>query len=160
MLKVYEKILKKSSQEVGLILLGEGRLRKFIQDQKDKNGFKHLHMEGFVGPDAYPKFFALADLFLLLSLSDCNPLVIFEALSCGLPIVCSDRVGNAVDFVENGRNGYVVDPFDTEDVATKLLSVLFHPRIEEMKRVSQEIVKKANYRDSADAFVRIAMKVQ
>ena len=159
MLEVYKRVLEKSPQEVGLILLGEGRLREFIQEEKNKNKFEHLHMKGFVGPDGYPKYFAVADMFVLLSLSDCNPLVIFEALSCGLPVVCSNRVGNAVDFVENGRNGFIVDPFDYEEAASRALSVLFHPRIEEMKRASLENVKKANYRDSAEAFVSIAAKV-
>lgn len=159
MLAVYKKVLEKSPQDIGLILLGEGKLREYIQEEKDRNGFEHLHMEGFVGPDGYPKYFAVADLFVLLSLSDCNPLVVFEALSCGLPVVCSDRVGNAVDFVENGRNGYIVDPFDYEEAASKVMSVLFDPRVEEMKRASLEIVKKANYRDSAEAFVSITAKV-
>jgi glycosyltransferase involved in cell wall biosynthesis len=156
MLEVYKKVIDKSPEEVGLILLGEGRLREHILEEKSKQGFKHLYLEGFIEPDKYPHYFAVADLFLLLSLSDCNPLVIFEALSCGLPVICSDRVGNAVDFVEEGRNGYIVNPFDIEGTAAKVLSVLFNPRIEEMRSVSTEIVKKANYKDAAEAFVHIA----
>ena len=159
LLEVYKKVLEKSPEEVGLILLGEGRLREYIQEEKNKNGFKHLYLEGFIGPDKYPQYFAIADLFLLLSLSDCNPLVIFEALSCGLPVISSNRVGNAVDFVEEGRNGYIVDPFDFEGTASKVISVLYSPRIEEMRGISRNIVKKANYRDSAEAFVRIATKL-
>ncbi len=159
MLEVYKKVLEKTPQEVGLILLGEGRLRQFIQEEKNKNGWTHLYLEGFIGQDEYPKYFAIADLFLLLSLSDCNPLVIFEALSCGLPVVCSDRVGNAPDFVEEGRNGFIVDPLDYEGVASKVLSVLFDRGIEEMRDASRQIVKKANYRDSAEAFIRITEKV-
>lgn len=159
MLEVYKKVLEKSSQEVGLILLGQGRLREFIQEEKSKNGLKHLYIEGFIRPDQYTKYFAIADLFLLLSLTDPNPLVIFEALSCGLPIICSNRAGGAVDFVEESRNGYIVDPFDIEGTALKVLSVLFSARIEEMRSASREIVKKANYRDSAEAFVRIATRV-
>jgi glycosyltransferase involved in cell wall biosynthesis len=156
MLDVYKKVLEKSPQEIGLILLGEGRLREYIQEEKAKYGLEHLHMKGFIAQDEYPKYFAAADLFLLLSLSDCNPLVIFEALSCGLPVVCSDRVGNAADFVAEGRNGYVVGPFDIEGAASKVLSVLFHSKIDEMRQFSLEIVKKANYRNSAEAFTRIA----
>jgi glycosyltransferase involved in cell wall biosynthesis len=159
LLEVYKIVLEKSPEEVGLILLGEGRLREYILEEKNKNGLKHLYLEGFIGPDKYPQYFAVADLFLLLSVSDCNPLVIYEALSCGLPVICSNRVGNAVDFVEQGRNGYIVDPFDIEGTASKVISVLFSPEIEGMRSVSREMVKKANYRDSAQAFIRIAMKL-
>jgi len=159
LLEVYKRVLEKSPEEIGLILLGEGRLREYILEEKNKSDLKHLHLEGFIGPDKYPQYFAVADLFLLLSLSDCNPLVIYEALSCGLPVICSNRVGNAVDFVEEGRNGYVVDPFDFEGTASKVISVLFSPGIEAMRSASREIVKKANYRDSADAFVQIATEI-
>jgi glycosyltransferase involved in cell wall biosynthesis len=159
LLEVYKRVLEKSPEEVGLILLGEGRLREYILEEKDKNGLKYLRLEGFIGSDKYPQYFAVADLFLLLSLSDCNPLVIYEALSCGLPVVCSNRVGNAVDFVEEGRNGYIVDPFDLEGTASKVISVLFSPGIEEMRKASRKMVKKANYRDSAQAFVHIAAKL-
>lgn len=159
LLEAYKKVLEKSPEEVGLILLGEGRLREYILEEKNKNGFKHLYLEGFIGPDKYPQYFAIADLFLLLSLSDCNPLVIFEALSCGLPVICSDRVGNAVDFVDEGRNGHIVDPFDIDGTASKVLSVLFAPQIGDMRSASREIVKKANYKDSAEAFVHIAKEV-
>jgi len=65
-------------------------------------------------------------------------------------------VGNAADFVAEGRNGYVVGPFDIEEAASKVLSVLLHPGREEMRQFSLEIVKKANYRNSAEAFTRIA----
>ena len=68
-------------------------------------------------------------------------------------------MGNAADFVEEGLNGHIVDPFIYDEVASHVISVLFNPRIEEMKSVSQEVVKKANYRDSADAFVRITAQV-
>ena len=159
MLQVYERVLERSPTEVGLIVLGQGKLREEIQREKERKGLRHLYLEGFIRPEEYPKYFAAADLFLLLSLHDPNPLVIFEALSCGLPIICSSSVGNAVDFVEEGRNGHIVDPFDIESIAEKVLSVLYSPRIEEMRSISRDIGRKANYRDSADAFVRIAKQV-
>jgi len=159
MLEVYKRISIKSPQEVGLILLGQGRLKEFIQDYKKKNKLQYLFIEGFIGQDEYPKYFALADVFLLLSLSDCNPLVIFEALSCGLPIICSNRAGNAPDFVKEGQNGYIVDPYDIEGTVDKVLSLLYNPKIEEMKMASRKIVCKANYNDSAAAFVTMASMV-
>jgi len=159
MLEVYKRVNKRSPNEVGLILLGQGMLKEFIQDYKSKNKLKHLFIEGFIGPDQYPKYFASADVFLLLSLSDCNPLVIFEALSCGLPIICSYRVGNVLDFVKEGQNGYIVDPYDIDGIVEKILSVLYSPKIEDMKMASREIVRKANYSDSVAAFVTISSMV-
>ncbi|MDH7513964.1 MAG: glycosyltransferase family 4 protein [Clostridiales bacterium] len=159
MLEVYKKVIEESPDEVGLILLGQGKLKEFIQNYKHKYKLRNVFIEGFIGPDQYPKYFALADVFLLLSLWDCNPLVIFEALSCGLPIICSNRAGNAVDFIKEDQNGYIVDPFDIKGTANKVLNLLYSQKIEEMRSVSREIVRKANYQDSAAAFVRIAKRI-
>lgn len=159
LLEVYKIVCQKASMNVGLILLGDGALKRLIQDYKSTNNLKYLFLEGFVKQDAYPKYFALADVFILLSLWDCNPLVIFEALSCGLPVVCSNRAGNAIDFIEEGKNGYIVDPYNTKKIAEKVLSILYNPGVEKMRNASREIVKKANYKDSAAAFLNITNRL-
>lgn len=159
MLEVYQHVIARSKKRVGLILLGEGNLRPQIKRLKTQNGLDDLFIEGFVEPGNYHKYFAVADLFLLLSLSDPNPLVVFESLSCGLPLICSDRTGNATDFIQDGVNGYVVDPTDIKGVTDRVLEVLENSRIPEMGEQSRSIVRKANYADSAQAFVDIVRDV-
>ena len=61
---------------------------------------------------------------MLLSVYDCNPLVIFEALAAGLPTICSEHAGNAADFIADGKNGFIVDPEDVPDTASKTMMVL------------------------------------
>ena len=50
--------------------------------------------------------------------------MIFEALAAGLPAICSRHAGNAVDFIENGENGYIVDPEDVAAIADRSLTIL------------------------------------
>ncbi|AJY71798.1 hypothetical protein RW64_20770 [Geobacter sulfurreducens] len=159
MIEVYQRVTARAKERVGLILLGDGNLRPEIERLKTEKGLEDLFIEGFIEPRDYPKYFAVADLFLLLSLSDPNPLVVFEAQSCGLPLICSDRAGNAPDFVRDGVNGYVVDPTDIEGVTGKVLAVLGNPGISEMGKESRAMVQKANYGDSAKAFVDIVQDV-
>jgi glycosyltransferase involved in cell wall biosynthesis len=47
---------------------------------------------------------------LLPSLRDPNPLSVIEALWAGLPLLISDRCGNWPEAVEQGVNGWVIDP--------------------------------------------------
>ena len=166
LLEAYRVIRERSREPVGLIMLGSGPLLDLIQAIKERQGLEHLYIEGFIQQDVYPRYLAVADLLLLPSLHDPNPLVVFEALAAGKPIVLSERAGNAADFVDEGRNGYVVDPLAVEDMAEKALAILNSSDEERdaMARRSRELVKVANYDDSAKGFVdaarRAAMKAQ
>jgi O-antigen biosynthesis protein len=61
----------------------------------------------FVGlvPDVYP-FLALYDLLLLPSRIDGRPLVVMEALACGVPVIASN-VGGLPSLISDGVNGYL-----------------------------------------------------
>ena len=140
------------------MMLGDGPLRGYLEDVKSAEKFSNLFLEGFIEQDEYPKFLATAEVMVLPSLSDPNPLVVFEAMAAGKPIVVSDRAGNAADFVEEGVNGYVIDPMDAGELANRLLSVLNRSpeEIDAMGKRSLQLVKRANYDDSAKAFVDAA----
>jgi glycosyltransferase involved in cell wall biosynthesis len=90
-------------------------------------------------------------------------LVLFEALAAGIPILFSNRIGNAVDFVKDGENGYIVDPFDAEAITLKAIELLKwdSAKRERAAILSRNITKKANYHDSGKAFAeacRMALK--
>lgn len=154
MMEVYRDLVRRHGMdELGLIILGEGRLEAYIREFINENGLDNVFIEGFVQQDAIQHYYALADAFILLSLSDANPLVIFEALAAGLPIVCSYRAGNAVDFITDGENGYRVDPFNHEDTLDKVKSILFDVDPARARDVSRQLLGEANYSKSAEAFI-------
>jgi glycosyltransferase involved in cell wall biosynthesis len=154
LLEAYRRLVHDHGMhDVGLILLGEGPLRQYICDFAEQHKLDKIHVEGFVHQDQIPAYYALADVFVLLSIADPNPLVIFEALAAGLPIVCSSRAGNAVDFIVNGSNGFRVDPLYIEGVVDKMRLALGAVDRVISTRVSRELVMKANYRDVAHVFV-------
>ena len=63
-----------------------------------------------------------ADVFCLPSLYEGYPNVVCEAMSCGLPILCS-RVCDNPMIVEEGKNGFMFDPLDVDDICTKIKSI-------------------------------------
>jgi glycosyltransferase involved in cell wall biosynthesis len=153
LLEAYRRLVQdRDMKDLGLVLLGEGPLRQYILDFSKTHNLPHIHLEGFVSQERIPFYYAAADVFVLLSLSDPNPLVIFEALAAGLPIVCSSRAGNAVDFIVNDSNGFQVDPLDIEAVVDKLRLALGTIDRNVSTQVSRELVMKANYRDVAKVF--------
>ena len=73
--------------------------------------------------DEMPAYYAAADLMLLPSVQDMNPLCVVEALHSALPIALSDQAGNVEEAVAEGRNGWVLPVLDNERYAAKLREV-------------------------------------
>lgn len=67
---------------------------------------------GFQPPEALPRYFAQADVFVLPSRYDGWGVVVNQAIGAGLPVVCSDAVGAAYDLVEENVNGLRFPPGD------------------------------------------------
>ncbi len=67
---------------------------------------------GFVQPDEMSNVWAEAGAFVLPSRFDPWPLALVEAAASGLPIVCSDACGSAVEVVRHNYNGLRVPDED------------------------------------------------
>lgn len=64
-----------------------------------------------------------SDIFCLPSLYEGYPNVIAEAMSCGLPVICSNVYENPY-IVEDGVNGFLFNPQDAEDIAGKVMRIV------------------------------------
>jgi glycosyltransferase involved in cell wall biosynthesis len=60
-----------------------------------------------------------ADLFVFPSVAEGFGQVILEALACGLPVLSTTRTA-AVDLVREGRDGFVIEPGQTEGIAERI----------------------------------------
>jgi len=161
LLEVYRDLVKLSDVPVDLVLVGEGPLEEYVREFRCKNALAGIHLEGQVSYAEAARYYKMCDVFVLLSRADCNPLVIFEALNAGIPIVCSGNAGNAPDFIVPGENGYIVNPEDRDSIVRCVLDVLNWDAAKRTacKQVSREQVAKANYEDSAAAFIEACKAV-
>jgi len=64
-----------------------------------------------------------ADVFLLPSKQENSPMAIEEAMAAGVPVVVSNRCGMPY-MVEEGKNGYLIDPESTENISDCLARLL------------------------------------
>ncbi len=76
--------------------------------------------------------YRLADVFCLPSLYEGFSNVICEAMSCGLPVICS-RVGDNPVLVSEGKNGYLFSPDRPEEIADCFVRFYSLPPEERMK---------------------------
>ena len=69
---------------------------------------------------------ARAEALVLPSVSEGLGRVVFEAMACGT-LVIGSRVGGIAEMIEDGENGFLVPPGDTETLSERLRWVLSHP---------------------------------
>lgn len=86
-----------------------------------------------------------ADIFCLPSLFEGYPNVVVEAMSCGLPILCSDVFENPF-IVQNGKNGFMFDPNDVKDIvcAIKKMVSLSSEERQEMGKLNRQLCLERN----------------
>jgi glycosyltransferase involved in cell wall biosynthesis len=67
--------------------------------------------------------YQLADLFICTSVEDLSPLMVNESLLCGIPVIGFDNASNS-EYITNGKNGFLVTPFDTWEMAERVMDVI------------------------------------
>ncbi|MFT4176300.1 MAG: glycosyltransferase [Luteolibacter sp.] len=95
-----------------VLFVGEGSEREVIEAFSQKPGFPKVHITGFVQPDDLPRYYAMADWFVLPTLDDNWPLVTIEAIAAGLPQIFSKYNGGSADFADHPEFGMLSDPLD------------------------------------------------
>lgn len=118
-----KKILEKR-KDVLLFIGGKGPLKHELQKQiialKLEDNIKLL---GFIPDDKLALWMNAADLFVLPSLSEGNPTVMFESLGVGLPFV-GTRVGGVPEIITSDEYGLLAEPGNPDDLAEKILVAL------------------------------------
>lgn len=95
-------------------------------------------------------FYKMADVFLFPSFREGLPVAVMEAMACGLPVIATDIRGSG-DLIENGANGALLDPSDSDGFARAIQSFMSP---DARKKVGNKNAKKAAEFDLA------AMKAQ
>jgi glycosyltransferase involved in cell wall biosynthesis len=95
---------------------------------------------GFVQPRDLPDVSAESGAFVLASRFDPWPLVIAEACAAGLPVICTEACGSAVELVRSYYNGLTVATDDADALADAMgWSHAHHARLPEMGQRGQAL---------------------
>jgi DMSO/TMAO reductase YedYZ molybdopterin-dependent catalytic subunit len=132
--------IRQSRPDVHFVMIGDGPMREELEIQIGRGGFAGcLHMVE-VRHDietAYPAF----DLLLQTSRSEGMPLVVLEAMACGVPVVAVG-IGGVAEVVEHGSTGWLVSPAQWEDISRDALRLLADPqRLKRMGLLGRERVQ-------------------
>ncbi len=107
----------KYNENILCIIIGDGKLKKKLQEQIDKSKLnKFIKLVGAKAHDEIPLWMNASDLFILPSLSEGNPVVMFEALGCGTPFI-GTKVGGIPEVIISEDFGLLAEPANSEDLA-------------------------------------------
>ena len=114
-----------SDPRAHLLFVGGGKLMPNIEKQVKAMGLgERVHL---LGPRSdVPEVLNAADVFVLSSDWEGNPLSVMEAMAAGKPVVCT-AVGGVPELVEDGRCGLLVPPRDAEALAGAMSYTLENP---------------------------------
>ena len=107
--------------------------RKYYQHLKKLVDSSNLTRNNimFVGMvDDIPAFLQSADLFVFTSVSESGPMVVWEAMAMGKPIVTTD-VGSVSQYIEDGKSGFIVPIKDHKALSEKVEVLLENPALRE-----------------------------
>lgn len=106
---------------VSLHLVGEGAMHDHLREMVPSPLNNRVAFHGFSTIEELPQHFSRADFMVLPSRHDGWGVVINQALAAGLPIVASDAVGAAQDYVAGRGTGLIV-PAGDEMALTEALA--------------------------------------
>jgi glycosyltransferase involved in cell wall biosynthesis len=124
-----------------LCFVGDGPLEAAVRDAAAARPGEIVHVPG-VSPAQMPALHAAADLHVFASLGDTWGLVVNEALSSGVPVLCSRLAGCADDLIEPGRNGWLFDPTQLQGAAEALGSALASEDLSRMGEHARDTAKR------------------
>ena len=105
-----------------LRIFGEGIDRENLQNQIDSNNLKNIKLCGYA--QSLDKEYEKASIFCLSSRYEGWGLVLIEAQAKGLPCISFDCEQGPREIIEEGVNGFLIQPNDIEEFARKLLFLI------------------------------------
>lgn len=111
-LRIAKKIVQAAPQ-VFFLVAGNGTYLDEYRERCRQLGLdRYVLFMGF-HQDMYG-LLATSNIFLLPSFLELHSIAILEALKMKVPVVVSDGVGCNAEFIENGKNGFLCDPFQEQ----------------------------------------------
>lgn len=132
------KQLKDKGFSVHLDIIGSTELDKSYAAKIDnlivQNDLaKEIKIWGQVDEYTYTELHNKADIFCFINVDQSWGLAVFEAMSCGLPVIVSNSVG-ATEILNDGIDSVFSDPFDVDHISQIIIDL--HNKEEYYNRIS------------------------
>lgn len=119
-----------------------------------------VRFTGYVMHEQVKKYLEQADVFVFPSLGDSFGLAVLEALSYGLPVICSDHAG-AADAIQDGINGFIVPAGSSNAILNKLTYCYEHPEfLAKARKAAYDTAEKYTWLEYQNSIKNMIMNIK
>ena len=111
------------------IISGRGQsneMKKLVAHAQKLGVRGNIVFTGYFPDKKLPRLYQAADIFAFSTFYEHHPFAVLEALSTGLPVVTT-KVGGIPETIEDGKNGFLCQPFNAREFSDRILYFLEHP---------------------------------
>ncbi len=120
LLKAFKRV-KERQPDSKLIIVGDGKERKNLENMTSTLGLREVEFKGFI--EDLDEIYRETSVLVQPSREEGFGLTLLEAMNHCVPIVAS-RVGGIKEIIENGYNGVLVKKEDSEELSKTIITVL------------------------------------
>lgn len=110
-------------ENVGVYIVGGTPPEEYLHFC-DEYRLKNVHFVEFMPKARLMQFYRAMDVFALFTREDIWGLVINEAMANGLPVISTDRCNAALELIQSGVNGFLVESENVEQMKDALLQLV------------------------------------
>lgn len=112
-----------------LTLIGDGPERPSIEALISKRTLhKNISLTGYLNQKEVAQKLSQSNILVLPSFAEGVPVVLMEAMACGLPVITT-RIAGIPELVEDGKSGILLPPGDTDSLTKQIIKLLKDPAL-------------------------------
>jgi glycosyltransferase involved in cell wall biosynthesis len=141
-------------------MLGDGPQMEAVKSAIEEYNLQdRFTLTGWVTPEEVTNWLAKSDILLMPSLLDSMPIAGLQGLAMGLALVLSD-IGSCPDYIDKGRNGFLVKPGYVKGYAEALRKLLSDKKLlQNCRTASREHARIFDLTKAIDEYERIMTEV-
>ncbi|MBT9150870.1 MAG: Alpha-D-kanosaminyltransferase [candidate division WS2 bacterium] len=126
---------------IRFLIGGDGPLRGEVEEYLHKYNLNDkIEFVGWVPHENLSRYLNCLKLIVIPSYTETGPLIMFEAMSCGTPVLVTP-VGLAPDVIKDGETGFIMENNSPECIARNIIRALNHPNLKEITRNARALVE-------------------
>jgi len=116
--------IAKTRSDIYCIIAGKGYLLETLEQQiKNSKLEDYIKLVGWIPDNEIPIYINTSDFFVLPSLGEGNPIVMFEAIGCGKPFI-GTKVGGVPEIIASEDYGLLCEHASSEALEKTIMSAL------------------------------------
>jgi colanic acid/amylovoran biosynthesis glycosyltransferase len=125
-----QKMLQQG-REFRISIVGTGPDEASLKIASERAGLsKHIHFTGALNQDAVHALYKETDIFVLPSFAEGIPVVLMEAMACGIPCI-SSKITGIPELIRSNDEGLLLPPSDVDSLHRALITLMSNAQLRE-----------------------------